>query len=74
MIEYYDFSGFYILRPWSYSIWERISQWFDARIKEIGFENCYFPLFLSAEALEKEKKHIKDYDPEVSEVTVYFKF
>ena len=24
MIEYYDVSGCYILRPWSYSIWESI--------------------------------------------------
>lgn len=24
MIEYYDVSGCYILRPWAYSIWERI--------------------------------------------------
>lgn len=24
MVEYYDVSGCYILRPWSYSIWERI--------------------------------------------------
>jgi hypothetical protein len=24
MIEYYDVSGCYILRPWSYSIWEFI--------------------------------------------------
>ena len=24
MMEYYDISGCYILRPWSYSIWEAI--------------------------------------------------
>ena len=24
MIEYYDVSGCYVLRPWSYSIWEVI--------------------------------------------------
>ena len=24
MVEYYDVSGCYILRPWSYGIWERI--------------------------------------------------
>ena len=24
MVDYYDVSGCYILRPWSYSIWERI--------------------------------------------------
>ena len=24
MVEYYDVSGCYILRPWSYAIWEKI--------------------------------------------------
>ena len=24
LVEYYDVSGCYILRPWSYSIWESI--------------------------------------------------
>ena len=24
MVEYYDVSGCYILRPWAYGIWERI--------------------------------------------------
>ena len=24
MVEYYDVSGCYILRPWAYSIWEKI--------------------------------------------------
>lgn len=37
MIEYYDVSGCYILRPWAYSIWESIKDFFDAEIdpKEI---------------------------------------
>ena len=74
MIEYYDVSGCYVFRQWSYSIWERISQWFDTKIKEIGFENCYFPLFVSAAALEREKDHIEDFAPEVSDITVYFKY
>ena len=34
MIEYYDVSGCYILRPWSYSIWEKIKDHFDAEIKK----------------------------------------
>jgi hypothetical protein len=34
MIEYYDVSGCYILRPWSYAIWERIKDHFDAEIKK----------------------------------------
>ena len=27
MIEFYDVSGCYILRPWSYYIWECITHW-----------------------------------------------
>ncbi|ESN92526.1 hypothetical protein HELRODRAFT_103731 [Helobdella robusta] len=69
LIEYYDVSGCYVLRPWSYSIWERIKAWFDAEIKKIGFENCYFPMFVSNAALEKEKSHIADFAPEVAWVT-----
>ena len=34
MIEYYDVSGCYILRPWAYSIWEKIKDHFDAEIKK----------------------------------------
>lgn len=33
MIEYYDVSGCYILRPWAYSIWEKIQAFFDRLIK-----------------------------------------
>lgn len=69
MIEYYDVSGCYIFRPWSYAIWERIQAFFDAKIKSIGVENCYFPMFVSQSALEKEKNHIADFAPEVAWVT-----
>ena len=67
LIEYYNVSGCYVFRPWSFGIWERISAWFDAAIKKMGFENCYFPMFVSAAALEKEKEHIEDFAPEVKQ-------
>ena len=69
MIEYYDVSGCYILRPWAYYIWESIQNFFDARIKSIGVQNCYFPMFISKSALETEKTHISDFAPEVAWVT-----
>lgn len=65
MIEYYDVSGCYVLRPWSFSIWEAIKDFFDAEIRKLGVENCYFPMFVSQAALEKEKTHIEDFAPEV---------
>lgn len=69
MIEYYDVSGCYILREWAYGIWERIVAHFDGRIKASGVQNCYFPMFVSNSALEKEKEHIADFAPEVAWVT-----
>jgi len=65
MIEYYDVSGCYILRPWSHHIWECIKEFFDREIKKLGVENSYFPMFVSHAALEKEKTHIEDFAPEV---------
>ncbi|KAK2086720.1 Bifunctional glutamate/proline--tRNA ligase [Saguinus oedipus] len=69
MIEYHDVSGCYILRPWAYAIWEAIKDFFDAEIKKLGVENCYFPMFVSQGALEKEKTHVADFAPEVAWVT-----
>jgi len=57
------------LRPWSFSIWEQITQWCDARIKELGVQNAYFPLFVSQDALEAEKDHVEGFAPEVAWVT-----
>lgn len=65
MIEYYDVSGCYVLRPWAYAIWESIKEFFDREIRKLGVENCYFPMFVSQTALEKEKTHIADFAPEV---------
>ncbi|XP_019168605.1 PREDICTED: proline--tRNA ligase, cytoplasmic-like isoform X1 [Ipomoea nil] len=69
MIEYYDISGCYILRPWAMSIWEIMQSFFDAEIKKMKIKNCYFPLFVSPGVLQKEKDHIEGFAPEVAWVT-----
>uniref|UniRef100_A0AAF5PX60 Glutamate--tRNA ligase n=4 Tax=Wuchereria bancrofti TaxID=6293 RepID=A0AAF5PX60_WUCBA len=69
MIEYYDVSGCYILRPWSFAIWEIVKKWFDTEIKKRGVRNCYFPIFVSQNGLQREKEHIDDFAPEVAWVT-----
>ena len=69
MISYYDISGCYILRPWSYKIWEILQKWFDVEIQKLGVENSYFPLFVSQDRLEKEKDHVEGFAPEVAWVT-----
>jgi len=71
MIEYYEVSGCYILRPWAFFVWEQIQEWFDGEIKKLGVENAYFPLFVSKRALETEKDHVEGFSPEVAWVTRY---
>lgn len=69
MISYYDISGCYILRPWSYKIWELIQDWFNPQIRKMDVENSYFPMFVSADRLNKEKDHVEGFAPEVAWVT-----
>lgn len=69
LIDYYDISGCYILRPLSYWIWEQIQGFFDGEIKKLGVENTYFPMFVSSKVLEREKDHIEGFAPEVAWVT-----
>ncbi|EZA58690.1 Bifunctional aminoacyl-tRNA synthetase [Ooceraea biroi] len=69
MIEYYDVSGCYILRPWSFAIWKIIKDYIDQVITLLGVHECYFPIFVTRNVLEKEKTHIADFAPEVAWVT-----
>jgi len=69
MLDYYSVSGCYILKPWSYSIWEEIQSWFNTEIKKLGVQNSYFPMFISHSVLEREKDHIEGFSPEVAWVT-----
>lgn len=38
MISYYDISGCYILRPWSYKVWDLMQQWFNEQVSELYWQ------------------------------------
>lgn len=69
MLDYYDISGCYILKPASQFVWDEVRAWFDSRIKKMGVKNCSFPLFVSEDVLNKEKSHIEGFAAEVAWVT-----
>ncbi|TNN13215.1 Bifunctional glutamate/proline--tRNA ligase [Schistosoma japonicum] len=69
LLDYYDISGCYILRPWAYSMWQTIQQFMNDKLKVMGVENAYFPMFVSKSSLEREKDHVTDFAPEVAWVT-----
>ncbi|KAL6137648.1 hypothetical protein ACLB2K_062938 [Fragaria x ananassa] len=69
MIECYDISGCYILRPGTMAIWETMKAFFDVEIKKMKIKNCYFPLFVPLAGLKKEKDQIEGVASEVAWVT-----
>lgn len=61
--------GCMVIRPYGYAIWENIHNILDARFKELGVENAYFPLLIPKSFLEREAKHAEGFAKEVAIVT-----
>jgi prolyl-tRNA synthetase len=61
--------GTMVIRPWGFSIWERMQAEMDARIKEAGADNAYFPLFIPESYLQREAEHVEGFSPELAVVT-----
>jgi prolyl-tRNA synthetase len=69
MAEYAPIKGCMILREQSYSVWEKIQEVFNSKIKETGHRNVYFPMFIPESYLKKEAEHFEGFVPEVAWVT-----
>jgi prolyl-tRNA synthetase len=61
--------GTMVIRPYGYSIWERIQAEVDQRIKACGAANAYFPLFIPESYLQREAEHVEGFSPELAVVT-----
>ncbi|HWU11653.1 MAG TPA: proline--tRNA ligase [Streptomyces sp.] len=61
--------GTMVIRPYGYSIWERIQAEMDARIKACGAQNAYFPLFIPESYLRREAEHVEGFSPELAVVS-----
>ncbi|MEO6987983.1 MAG: proline--tRNA ligase [Aquihabitans sp.] len=61
--------GTMVIRPYGYGLWERMVAEVDARIKEAGAENAYFPLFIPESYLTREAQHVEGFSPELAVVT-----
>jgi prolyl-tRNA synthetase len=61
--------GCIVFKPNGYAIWEGIQGGLDARIKETGHVNAYFPLLIPKSFLMREAEHVEGFAPEVAEVT-----
>ena len=61
--------GTMVIRPYGYGLWERMQQELDARIKDAGAANAYFPLFVPQSYLTREAEHVEGFAPELAVVT-----
>ncbi|MFI5965947.1 proline--tRNA ligase [Streptomyces asoensis] len=61
--------GTMVIRPYGYGLWERMQAEMDARIKETGTENAYFPLLIPQSYLTREADHVEGFAPELAVVT-----
>lgn len=69
LLEYYDIKGCFIMRPWSFFIWKVIKNHFTDKIEELGVDECYFPLLVTKNAMDKEKDFIESFAPELAWIT-----
>jgi prolyl-tRNA synthetase len=69
LADYAPIKGCIIFRENSYSIWEKIQEIFNKKIRESGHRNVYFPMFIPESFLKKEAEHFAGFVPEVAWVT-----
>lgn len=70
LADYAPVKGCMVIRPYGYSLWEKIQEFLGSLIKEKGVKNAYFPLFIPESYLNKEKEHVKGFSPEMAVVTI----
>jgi len=63
--------GCMIIKPYGYSIWEKMQSVLDKMFKDSGHYNAYFPLFIPKSYLSKEADHVEGFAKECAVVTHY---
>ena len=63
--------GCMIIKPYGYSIWEKMQSILDKMFKDSGHYNAYFPLFIPKSYLSKEADHVEGFAKECAVVTHY---
>ena len=71
LAEHSDVRGCMVIKPHGYAIWENMRAVLDAKFKETGHSNAYFPLLIPKSYLSKEASHVDGFAKECAVVTHY---
>ncbi|MBI2018842.1 proline--tRNA ligase [Candidatus Daviesbacteria bacterium] len=69
LAEHGPVKGTMIWRPKGFVLWETVQKILDTRIKDLGAQSVYFPLFIPYSFFSKEKEHIKGFAPDLAVIT-----
>ncbi len=71
LAEHSDVRGCMVIKPYGFAIWENMKSVLDAKFKQTGHQNAYFPLFIPKSYLSKEAAHVEGFAKECAVVTHY---
>lgn len=71
LAENSDVRGCMVIKPYGYSIWEKMQRGLDDMFKATGHVNAYFPLFIPKSYLSREAAHVEGFAKECAVVTHY---
>lgn len=71
LAENSDVRGCMVIKPYGYSIWEKMQQALDKMFKDTGHVNAYFPIFIPKSMFEAEEKNAEGFAKECAIVTHY---
>ncbi|NRA11396.1 MAG: proline--tRNA ligase [Crocinitomicaceae bacterium] len=69
LAENSDVRGCMVIKPYGYAIWEKMKDILDAKFKETGHSNAYFPIFIPKSLFEAEEKNAEGFAKECAVVT-----
>ena len=71
LAEHSSVRGCMVIKPYGFSIWEKMQAALDKMFKETGHTNAYFPLFVPKSLFEAEEKNAEGFAKECAVVTHY---
>lgn len=71
LAEHSAVRGCMVIKPYGYSIWEKMQAALDKMFKDTGHSNAYFPLFIPKSFFSKEASHVEGFATECAVVTHY---
>ncbi len=70
LADYAPVRGCMVVRPYGWALWENIQAALDRRFKATGHQNAAFPMLIPRSFIEKERRHVEGFSPELAVVTI----